>query len=202
MSDATAGLGEVYEKVEAEITEKRRNPHGGFGSGKGGHYPLAAWNNQAAMWVLDVHAGLREAEQDLAYGITRRVRPPRGGSERNTEKILAGLPSLSAGADYVVVRALAKRLENWSFRGQLILGLVDPYSRLPRLPGQGDPQCPFCSSPGTLRVAHATGIVVCLRPGCADSNGNRTRGRIEPGRFSGEQSIVWSDGQTGVARAA
>jgi hypothetical protein len=202
MSDATAALAGVYVRVEAEITEKRRNPFGGFGTPKGGHPALASWNPQAAMWVLDVHAGLREAEQNLAYGITRRLRDQRGGSERNTVKILDGLPSLAAGADYTVVRELARRLESWEFRGRLLLGEIEPFARLPRLPGQPAPACPYCRQIDSLRYRPVTGQVRCIRPGCTDSNGERPDGLLTTGQFSGEPQLEWKDGETGVAGAA
>ena len=202
ITDAAAALGAVYARVEAEITEKSRNPFGGFGTPKGGHPALAAWNAQAAMWILDVHQGLREAEQNLAYGITRRLRPPRGGSERNTVKILGSLPSMAAGADYTVVKELARRLEAWEFRGRLILGLVEPFARLPRLPGQPAPACPYCRTADSLRYRPVTGQVRCIRPGCTDSKGGRPDGLLTTGKLSGEPQLEWADGETGVAGAA
>ena len=201
ITDAAAALDAIIQRAEDEIPEKKRNPHGGFGSGKGGHGPLAAWNSQAALWILEVHQGLRETEQNLAYGITGRLRDQRGGSDRNTRKILSSLPSLAAGADYAVAMDLARKLERWAFRGRLILGEIEPLARLPRLPGQPDPACPFCKSIGTLRVRHATGVVVCLKPSCRDSDGNRPQGRIEIGAYSGEAGLAWSDGTSGVAAA-
>jgi hypothetical protein len=199
--DDVAALTALLERLEAELPEKKRNPHGGYGSGKGGHHPLSSWNSQVAMLVLDIHGGTRDLETNLRYAISGSLRG-RGGSDGNTRKSLANLVSLCAGTDYAGVMVVCKQLESWIWRGRLVLGEAEPFSRLPRLPGQGDPACPFCKSPGTLRVRHATGVVICLRPGCQDSEGNRTSGRIEIGSFSGDPSIVWGDRTTGVANAA
>lgn len=201
VTDATAALAELLERLEAEIPEKRKNPYGGAGSGKGGHAPLASWNSQAAMLVMDIHAGVRELEVNLRYSVTGVVRS-RGSSDGNTAKSLSVLPSICAGCDYDAVKAACKQMESWIWRARTVLGEVDPFSRLPRLPGAGDPACPFCQSKGTLRVRHSTGVVICLKPSCKDSEGNRPQGRIEVGSFSGEPLIAWASGETGIGVAA
>lgn len=201
VADNVTCLTALLVRLEDELPEKKRNPHGGFGSGKGGHGPLAAWNTQAAMLVLEVHAGARELETNLRYSLTGALRN-RGGSSRNTEVSLQNLVTLSAGADYAAVMVVIKKLDQWVWRGRIILGDAEPMARLPRLPGEADPACPYCRSSGTLRVRHSTGVVICLRPGCRDSEGNRTAGRVEVGTFSGEPSIVWADGMTGVQTGA
>ena len=188
-------LAALLARLEAEITEKTRRPYGGYGSGQGGHPPLASWNAPAAMLVMDVHAGARELETNLKHRLTGRIRS-RGGSSGNTTKCLAGLPALCAGVDYHDAAAALKKLESWIFRARLVLGDADPVSRLPRLPGEAEPVCPFCHCPGSLRVRHQTGAVMCLRPSC------RASGRIEVGPYSGEPSIAWFDGSTGVATPA
>lgn len=197
VTDDVAALSGLLGRLEEEIPEKRKNPHGGHGSGKGGHHPLAAWNAQAAMLVLDVHAGCRDLETNLRYSITGTVRT-RGGSDRNTARCLMNLAALCAGSDYAGVMLVCRKLESWIWRARLILGDADPVSRLPRLPGQGDFACPFCQTKGSLRVRHATGVVVCLRPTCRDSEGNRPAGRIEVGQYSAKSLLAWSDGTTGV----
>lgn len=201
VTDNVAALAELLARLEEEVPEKKKNPFGGHGSGKGGHPPLASWNSQAAMLVLDVHAGVRDLETDLRYSVTGVVRS-RGGSDGNTAKSLAILPGLCAGCEYAVVDVACRRLESWIWRARLVLGDAEPFSRLPRLPGAGDPKCPFCLSPGSLRVRHATGVVICLKPQCRDSEGNRPSGRIEVGQFSAQHLIAWGDGTTGVAADA
>jgi hypothetical protein len=148
--------------------------------------------------VLDVHIGARELEFNLRYQVAGTVWV-RGGSEANTERCLQGLPSLAMGAPYDVQVTAARKLESWIYRARLILGETEPLSRLPRLPGEAEPACPYCRSKGTLRVRHASGVVTCLRPTCRDSDDKRPAGRIELGVFSGEPIVAWADGLTGVA---
>lgn len=197
----TGNVGELLTllpRVETELPEKKRNPYGGFGSGKGGHGQLAAWNAQAAYWLLDVHIGSRELETNLRYQIAGTFWV-RGGSEANTEHCLKGLPSLAAGAPYDVAVFATRKLGSWIYRARLILGEAEPISRLPRLPQQAEPRCPYCLRKETLRVRHASGVVVCLHPACRDSNDRRPVGRIELGTYSGEPMVAWADGLTGVA---
>lgn len=198
LTGTTGELITLMPLIEAELPEKKRNPYGGFGSGKGGHGPLCAWNVQAAMLILDVHVGARELESNLRYQVAGTFWV-RGGSEANTEHCLKGLPALAAGAPYDVAVLAIRRLESWIYRGKLILGLAEPLSRLPRLPGESEPVCPYCERKGTLRVRHATGVVTCLHPACRDSNDKKPAGRIELGKYSGEPMIAWADGMTGVA---
>lgn len=198
ITDAVADLAALLGKLEDEVPEKKRSPYGGFGTGKGGHGPLCSWNTPAAMLVLEIHEGIREIEQNLRYH-TSGVLRERGDSPGNTSKCMAGIPALAAGAPHDVVMGACRKIESWCYRAGLVLGQIDPVSRLPRLPGEKDPKCPYCQTSGTLRVRHATGIVTCLRPGCRDSNGDRPRGKIEVGSYSHEPIIAWADGQTGVA---
>ena len=109
---------------------------------------------------------------------------------RNTARCLMNLAALCAGSDYASVMLVCRKLESWIWRARRVpLGDADPVSRLPRLPGQGDFACPFCQTKGSLRVRHATGVVVCLRPTCRDSEGNRPAGRVDAGSFSGEPML-------------
>jgi hypothetical protein len=197
VTDSVSLLEELLPRLEDELPEKKKNPHGGNGSGKGGHPPLTSWNTQAAMLVMDIHAGVRELETDLRYSVTGVVRS-RGGSDGNTLRSLRGLPALCAGCDYAAVQLACKKMESWIWRARMVLGDAEPFSRLPRLPGQGEPACPFCKTAGSLRVRHATGMVICLKPTCRDSEGSRPQGRIEVGSFSGEPLVAWASGETGI----
>jgi hypothetical protein len=196
IADATSTLIELLDRLEAEIAEKRRNPHGGYGSGSGGHPPLA-WNAGVAMLLMEIHSGCRELEQDLKYQVSGRIRT-RGGSDGNTVKALEGLPGLVAGVDHAGAVLVARRLESWAFRARLVLGDSEPFARFPRLPGQKAPACPFCHTPDSLRYRPFSGQVRCLRPTCRDSQGNRPEGRIDVGDFSGDPLIAWASGEIGV----
>jgi len=196
ITESVEELAGLLSRLETEVPEKKRQPYGGYGSGQGGHSPLAAWNAPAAMLVMDVHAGARDLETDLKHRLTGRLRS-RGGSSGNTLKCLAGIPSLCAGVDYHDAATALKKLEIWIYRARLVLGDADPVSRLPRLPGQAEPSCPYCRG-ATLRFRQATGVVRCIRPGCRDGNGQAPAARIELGDFSGTPIVAWADGSTGV----
>lgn len=198
LADHVAELIALIPRLEEEIPEKRRNPYGGFGSGKGGHGQLAAWNTQAAYLLLDVHIGARELELNIRYQVSGSIWI-RGGSTGNTISCLRNLPSLAAGVPHDVAAGAVRKTGSWVFRGQLVLGQVEPLSRLPRLPGEAEPCCPFGNHKGTLRVRHASGVVACIHPACRDANNQRPVGRIELGAYSGEPVIAWADGTTGVA---
>jgi len=197
IGDAVGVILILIQRLEDEIPEKAVHPYGSGGlTPRGGHGPLAAWNSQAAMLILEIHQGCRELEQDLKYQVSGHIRT-RGGSDGNTTKALEGLPGLVAGLDYAGAQIVAKRLESWAFRARMILGDCEPASRLPRLPGKGELPCPYCGTVGSLRMRSSTGVVTCIRPGCRDGEGNRTMGRMEVGAYSGEMSLVWADGTTG-----
>jgi hypothetical protein len=187
----------LIEQLEAEVPEKPKRPYGGFGTGSGGHGPLASWNSQAALLLLEIHAGIRELETDVKYQLSGRVRS-RGGSDGNTFAALDGLAGLVATADYTTAQTIARKLENWAFRARLVLGEVEPFSRLPRLPGQKEPACPYCQS-RTLRYRPFSGQVRCVRPGCKDGNGDSPVGKLDVGAYSGEPELAWADGTTGAA---
>src|SRR5271166_6065649 len=102
VTDNVAALEGLLERLEEELPEKKKNPFGGHGSGKGGHPPLTSWNTQVAMLTLDIHAGVRELEANLRYAISGRLRS-RGGSDGNTVRSLRSLPALCAGSDYTAV---------------------------------------------------------------------------------------------------
>ena len=67
------------------------------------------------------------------------------------------------------------------------------WERIRRGPDGLPPACPFCRT-FSLRVAVASGAVICVYPGCMDSRGDRPSARMEIGRVSGEPQVVWSDG--------
>ena len=125
------------------------------------------------MLVMDVHHELRNLETDLRYQVSGRVRT-RGGSAGNTARCLERIPQLVSGLDYAAAQVTSKKLASWIYRSRLILGDADPVSRLPRLPGEGEPACPSaapldrCGSATRLAwscaSARPAGRVAGLRP--------------------------------------
>lgn len=199
VAEDCAELAGLLARLEAEVPEKKRNPHGGYGSGKGGHHS-PAWNAPAAMLVMDIHYGVRELETNLRYQIAGTVRS-RGMSAGNTQRSLDALPGLCAGLDQAAGRQAIQVLESWINRSRMILGDAEPMSRLPRLPGQSEPLCPYCRG-ASLRYRPYTGSVKCIRPGCRDSNGNKPSGALTVGQYSGQPMLAWADGTSGAHAAA
>lgn len=195
VTDDCTELAALLSRLEGEVPEKKRNPHGGYGSGKGGHHN-PAWNAPAAMLVMDIHYGVRELETNLKYEIAGTIRS-RGASAGNTWKCLEGLPGLVSGLDHSGARLVLQKLESWINRARMILGDAEPLSRLPRLPGQTEPLCPYCRG-ASLRYRPFSGTVRCIRPGCKDSNGERPAGQLTTGQYSGQPILAWADGQSGA----
>lgn len=196
IADATSVLIILLERLQQEIPHKpSRQPSAG-GVPRGGHGPLASWNSQAALLFLEIHSGIRELETDAKYSLSGRIRT-RGGSDSNTVIAFEGLPGLLAAADGSLALTVARRLEGWAHRARLVLGEIEPFSRLPRLPGEGEPACPWCERQ-TLRYRPYSGAVRCVNPACQDSQGNQPEGRLDIGQYSGEPVLAWADGSTGV----
>jgi hypothetical protein len=196
IADATTTLIILMKRLQQELPHKPVHPPSVGGIPQGGHGPLASWNTRAALLFLEVHEGIRELEQNAKYMMSGRIRT-RGGSDGNTSAALEGLPGLLSAAEHDVALMVARKLEAWAFRARLVLGEVEPFSRLPRLPGQGDPPCPWCQRQ-TLRYRPYSGIVKCVNPACQDSQGNQPQGTLDIGQYSGEPVLAWADGSTGV----
>jgi hypothetical protein len=128
----------------------------------------------------------------------------RGGSDLNTALALQTLPSLAAGVqgdlDLEGAWQCWAILDRWCNRAQLVLGEVEPLTRVPRLPGQKEARCPWCHCQ-TLRYQRQAGLVRCVNPACLDGTGQRPLAQVELGRLSGEPLLVWRDGAVGVVAA-
>jgi hypothetical protein len=114
------------------------------------------------------------------------------------------------GADALeVVRNMAPAASDWILRGatRKLETLVsharavpdidedEPWAPLPALPGGRPLACPYCGTYG-LRMLRRKGEVRCFFPDCHDSDGNPTRARMEPGRMTGEERLIFGDGTT------
>ena len=198
VSAAVEKLVPLIEQLEAELPHKPVTPAGR--SSQGGHGPLASWNTPAAMLIMEIHAGVREIEQDVRYMLSGHLRT-RGSSHENTLAALNGLPSICAGIDYSQALRVAQKLEKWIWRARLTLGQVEAFSRLPRMPGQPEIPCPYCRA-STLRFRPTKGLVRCVNPDCVDGNGRRPAARVEVGDFSQQPILAWADGGTGLVSEA
>lgn len=155
-----------------------------------------SWNTQAAYLIFDLRQLTRSHENRLlalGAGTTRE----RGSSDRNTFLSLDALPKLAYAAGDDEVHETLTAFSSWLRRAREALGEVEPYSRLPRLPGAPEPRCPWCQRM-TLRQQPHAGLVRCVNPACVDTDGRRPLARVEVGRLSLEPILVWGTGEVGL----
>lgn len=155
-----------------------------------------SWNTQAAYLVFELHRLVRDQERRLRALVSGTL-ATRGGSDRNTFLALDALPNLACGAGPDEEHETLTALGTWLRRAREALGEIEPLSRLPRLPGQSEPRCPWCQRM-TLRHQPYAGIVRCVNPGCRDGDGRRPVGRVEIGRLSCEPLLLWGTGEVGL----
>ena len=197
---ATTELKELLQQLEQVLPHCPREgfrPPGASGSPTRGNNRLAAWNTQAAWAILEVHAGSRELEQDLRYRQTGIIRD-RGGSDTNTAAALDAIVSLAAGSDDWALRMAVRKTERWCWQARLALGQTEPWTHIPRQPGQRAARCRWCTFT-TLRMKPLSGLVRCINPACYDSAGNRPIAKVEFGTGFGEPLLVWQDETVGLA---
>jgi len=131
------------------------------------------WNAQAAYLIFDLGQMVRELENNLHLMISKDTTSvTRGGSNKNTQLALRGLPDLALGVGNEVAHLVARQVENWCTAARTVIGEVEPLSRLPRLPGQGELRCPWCQRE-SLRMQTQAGLIRCVNPICLDEDGKR-----------------------------
>lgn len=86
------------------------------------------------------------------------------------------------------------RVEGWVNAAQRVRDIdeQDSWVAVPRAPGLPPPVCPYCKTL-SLRMAKAREEVRCFYPGCTDLEGRPTKARMEPGRMTGEGTLVFGD---------
>ena len=197
---AAAELKDLLAELEKILPHRPREgfrPPGASGSPSRGGSRLAAWNTAAAYAILEVHAGVRELEQDMRYRISGSLRQ-RGGSDSNTLAAIDAVVSLAAGSDDWSLRNALRKLERWGWQARLALGQTEPWTHIPRQPGQRAARCPWCSF-ATLRMKPLSGLVRCVNPACTDGAGQRPVAKVEFGPGFGEPLLVWQDSSVGLA---
>jgi hypothetical protein len=160
----------------------------------GRHPPKSSepWNSAAAdaywnLWFgpatlvnfLRGKAGLR----------AHRTNQARGGDG------LSELRDLAPGAPDDALSYVIRKVERWVTMAQSVPAIdeSEPWAALPARPGARPPECPYCHTFG-LRMLRRKGEVRCFFPGCTDADGMATRARMEPGRMTGEERLVFGDG--------
>lgn len=153
-------------------------------------------NVAAMMLALDVHEFVRRLEASLRLAVTGKPGPARGGSDANTRAALKAIVNLGEAVSEDAAGQAGRLLEKFvTAIGQL--PAIDEAPRWERIrPGPGGlpPACPNCGT-FSLRVALASGAVMCVCPGCRDGDGNSPPvARLELSRISGDPILVWRDG--------
>lgn len=203
LQQAVTDLTSLLTELEAVLPHRPREgfrPAGASGTPGRPGARLTSWNTAVAMVILDVHAGVRELEQNLQYRVAGVLRE-RGGSDANTFKALQSVVSLAAGAGDWELQHAMRTIEKWCWRARLALGETAPWVAVPRAPGQRAARCPFCNF-CTLRMQSLSGVVRCVNPSCIDPDGRQPVGRVEFGAGFGEPMLVWASGDIGVIQEA
>jgi len=154
LDDHAADLAALLPRIQAWIPETgttgNRDEHGRHPKAPAAPAP---WNDAAAALYLDIHAGIRAHERDLAYTALGVTRPARGGSDEQTLAALRRLPALiilaatrkPPAAKTAAARA-ARDLTAWPKACRRFLDEArpgeEPWTRAP-----GGLACPYCQRP-------------------------------------------------------
>lgn len=180
---------ELNEKLESVIAIKPKQPSGVF-HGKIDHSP-PPWASSVANCILDLHADSREMEEWLRVSLELPYRH-RGGSSANTRKALESVIRLAETVDDHVVKEYTRKLDRWCKRALVALGIIEAPGRIPRLPGENEPACPWCAN-HTLRMFPVAGLIKCVTPKCFDEEGRKPEARMEYSPYVGDFVLVWQD---------
>ncbi len=161
----------------------------------GRHAPESSepWAQSAASayWDLYFGAGTLARGMRSAAGLKLPLFKDTYGADA-----LALVRNMVPNASDTVLGWAAGALERWISAARAVPAVDEdePWTDLPRIHGQ-PLACPYCKTYG-LRMLKRKGEVRCFFPKCADSDGNPTRARMEPGRMTGEERLVFGDGTT------
>lgn len=181
-------------KLELLIAERPSKSSGGF-HGKI-DFSQPPWHAPVAHSHLELHALSRKLEREMRWELVLPQRA-RGSSNANTRKALEAVCKLSEGTDDFMVRLVTKELEKWSRRASIALELTEVPKRLPRSPGNPEPECPFCEN-HTLRSRSLEGKIYCINPECKDSEGRKPEARMEYSAVTGNWEVIWQDNIVGL----
>lgn len=152
------------------------------------------WSQQVGSAYWDLYFGARTVARAMreSLGLSLPVYDDAYGHDA-----LHLVVNLAPTVSPLVLRGAAHDLERWVKAGRSIpdVDMDEPWSPLPHAPGLPPPSCPYCETYG-LRMLKRKGEVRCFFPGCVDRDGNPTRARMEPGRMTGEERLIFGDGTT------
>jgi hypothetical protein len=192
----------LYGVLESLIAVKSRQPSGAF-HGKI-DFSQPPWNAPVAHAITDLHSLSRKMERELRgeLGLPER---DRGGSDPNTRNALQSVLRLAESAEDFTVRLYAREIDKWIRRTHVSLG-YDPLNpeheveipkRLPRVPGNPEPKCPFCKN-HTLREKPGMAEIFCINPACKDDKHRKPHAHMEYSEVAHDWVMVWQDGIAGV----
>jgi hypothetical protein len=184
---------DLNDKLECVVAIKTRQPSGVF-HGKI-DFSQPPWAASIANCILDLHAMSREMEEWLRVALHLPHRH-RGGSSANTQKALEAVVRLAEGADDYAVTRYTRDLNRWCRRALIALGHTEAPRRIPRLPGEDEPLCPWCKH-HTLRMFPIAGLIKCVTPDCVDEKERKPEARMEYSSHVGDFILVWQDQRSG-----
>ena len=178
------------------------------GPGRGGVPATRTPGNTAALNAqLDAHEMVRRLEAALRLAVAGHTGRARGGSDGNTAAALKAIEKLGAALPQEIRDARGKLV--WPCqelaarvieRAASVIGQLPAVDEVPKWtkirPGPGGlpPKCPNCET-YSLRVALASGVVVCVYPDCEDLDGRHPpQARMDISKIDGRPVLVWRDG--------
>lgn len=152
-------------------------------------------------WAMQVAS----AYWDLYFGAGEVARAMRGAAglhlplynDTQGTEALDVIRNMAPGAAAWILRGATRKMENLVRRARAIPDLdeVEVWTPLPAPPGRSPLACPYCRTYG-LRMLRRKGEVRCFFPDCRDHDGRPTRARMEAGRMTGEERLIFGDGTT------
>lgn len=146
----------------------------------------------SAYWDLYFGAGNLARGMRSAAGLRLPLFKDTYGAEA-----LAIVRNMAPGVSDTPLRWATRQLEQWVAAARSVPSVDEdePWVPLPKRPGGEQLACPYCKTFG-LRMLRRKGEVRCFFPDCKDADGNHTRARMEPGRMTGEERLIFGDGTT------
>lgn len=175
--DAAEDLSLLYTRI-GRLTTEPRTPgvDDGTGRGAGGGKKISAspapWNAMAAGWVMDVHAGVREHQTNIAWLAYGNVIRQASSADTITHKVIRLLPDMiylcySKFPNHRYALDAERDLMAWGRRGRTILDEVRPHEE-PWTKAPGNVKCPYCGKRLMLKPGwqyDAEPLVWCARSG-------------------------------------
>jgi hypothetical protein len=162
----------------------------------GRHAPESSepWSKAAASAYWDLYFGAGNLARGMrsAAGLKLPLFKDTYGPEA-----LAIVRNMAPTASDTVMRWVLGALDKWIDQARQVPDVdeSEPWVPMPRRPNGQPLACPYCKTFG-LRMLRRKGEVRCIFPDCRDGDGNPTRARMEPGRMTGEERLVFGDGTT------